>query len=331
MFSWVVLIGALLILLASSLMINSFTMMYFKCATRDRYTGVLTVLMPTFNRDIVTVQRIINHYEQLQIVHEVIVLEFDGGHSVGHQRTALLPNDLRNRFAPHRFPQKSEKVCPAIITDAIVTVDDDCVLTEDLLQNIYVRLQERPDALHGIEGRNLIDGNYQPYERPKVVRGGSRVGMLLTWCAMAKTDRMRKAEDLFREKYFDFAMPLNGEDIAISRIFGECVMHEFGWVTWAGHPIFNTEIRFLTTDFSLSSKKGFIEERQQISQNFNAVGLSRASSQHDSQYLPTASSVRPWAQPCVLGLAKYRASVGVAMTAFIVLVVIIIHTNMKRF
>ena len=303
-------------------------MKYFHCSTQQRHDGVLTVLMPTFNRDVATVKRIINHYEQLQIVHEVIVLEFEGGHSVGHQRTAFLPNDLRNRFAPHRFPHKSEKVCPAVITDAIVTVDDDCVLTEDLLQNIYVRLQEQPDALHGIEGRNLINGNYKPYERPKVVTGGSTVGMLLTWCAMAKTDRMRKAEDLFRLKYFEYAKPLNGEDIAISRVFGKCIMHEFGWVTWAGHPIFNTEIRFLTSDFSLSSKKNFIEERQEISQNLNAIGLFRKQSKL-KRSLPTAYSVRPWAQPCMLGLAKYQLSVCVSLSAFIIVIVVIIFANMK--
>ena len=326
MFSWVVLVGALLILLALALMMNSFTMQYFVCIrAHQEHTGVLTVIMPTFNRDIAIVKKIIRHYENLPIVHEVIVLEFEGGHSVGHGQTAVLPNDLRNRFAPHRFPHKAKMLCPEVMTDAVVTVDDDCVLTENLLQNIYLRLQEEPNALHGIEGRNLTDGNYKPYERPTVMVGGRPVGMLLTWCAMAKTDRMRKAENLFREKYFDYAKPLNGEDIAISRVFGKCIMHEFGWVTWAGHPLFNTEIRFLTSDFSLSSKKGFIEERQQISQDLNAVGLSRKAPRRES--LPTASPVRPWAQPCVLGLAKYRALVCVALTAFILLVLIIIHTT----
>jgi hypothetical protein len=243
----------------------------------DKYRDMVTLIMPSFNRDSTIVQTLISTYEGMGIVAEVIIVEFDGGHSLGHKSTVQSPNDLRNRFAPHRFPVKDTALpyCKSVRTPAVLTVDDDCLLSEALISSLYSRLLKAPDALHGIEGRLIQNGEYVATHRPRVKPGGVEVGMLLTWCAMASTKRMIEVEKEFREKYFDFAKPLNGEDIAISRLFRSCWMHEFGWLCWCGLPVYNTEITFLTSEFSLSNKPHFLQERKEVTSKFNAVGLLR--------------------------------------------------------
>tara|TARA_X000000950_G_scaffold289473_1_gene413910 strand:+ start:1414 stop:2589 length:1176 start_codon:yes stop_codon:yes gene_type:complete len=241
----------------------------------ESFRGYLTLLMPTFNRDIEVVKSIVDAYRAMSIVDEVILIEFDGGHHLGLPNTVTMPNDLRNRFAPYRFPLiTGPEVCPNVTTEAIMTVDDDCLLSEALLCSLYERLVLRPNALHGIEGRSILpSGDYVSTHRPRIRAGGVRVGMLLTWCAMATTKRMRQVETTFRNRYWSFAKPLNGEDIAVSRLFGECYMHEFGWVCWCGLPMFNTEVRFLTSDFALSRKPYFVQERKEIALRFHEVNL----------------------------------------------------------
>jgi len=273
MFAWALILSAIALLLLFCLLYNSLTFEYFKCDERLQYRNAITVLMPTFNRNLDVVKKIILHYEMMNCVSSVIVLEFDGGHKTNHETAVHMPNDLRLRFSAHKFPYSEKPLCPQILSDAVITVDDDCVLQEPLLQSLYSRLLSDPTALHGIEGRNVIRGEYMPYDRPKVKPGGVEVYMLLTWCAMAKTSRMKEVEQEFRANYFDYSKRLNGEDIAISRIFRKCVMHEFGWVTFQRKPIMNTHIRFMTNEFSLSSRKDFLKDRQEVVERFKAVNL----------------------------------------------------------
>ena len=297
---------------------------------KSLYQNAITVLMPTFNRPVDIVETIIKHYEDMRIVDRVIVLEFEGGHKLGHNSsrvsTVTMPNDLRNRFAPHRFPQCSDiEICPAISSPATMTVDDDCMLTERLLAAIYERVLERPKALHGIEGRMILRGEYMPYERPRVKKGGVDVSMLLNWCAMAMTSEMIRVETLFREKYFDLALPLNGEDIAISRLFGQNYMHEFGWVTYMGQPVFNTEISFLTREFSLSSKPNFVKERKKISKNFDSISLMRM---RKSTKL-TSTAPQAAQRAAVVVSEQKNATLLVLSVMFVVAVSVILHVDRR--
>ena len=170
-----------------------------------------------------------------------------------------------------------------------------------------------------------------PYDRPNVQPGGVEVYMLLTWCAMAKTSRMKEVEEEFRANYFDYSKRLNGEDIAISRIFRKCVMHELGWVTFQRKPIINTHIRFMTNEYSLSGRKNFLKDRQEVVERFSAVNLTASPS------ALTASPASPSAPIHVLSkethmayvLAKNRHAITVvlALTIVVVCIILIHHTH----
>ena len=252
-----------------------FAFKYYPPASVE-YTDELTILLPTYNRDLKLVNKIIAAYEKMPIVKTVLVLEFDTGHKTNHPNAIQLPNDLRHRFGPERFESVVGKVCPYVDTYAVMTVDDDVILSNSLLCSLLSRLKEEPSALHGIEGRNIIDGKYQSVSRPSLQRGGSQVSMLLTWCAMGTTEKFTEVESEFRSKYFDFAHPLNGEDIAFSKVYKNCYMHEFGWLCWFGLPVMNTEINFMTSESSLSNNPRFVEERQKIANRFHAVNLKKS-------------------------------------------------------
>jgi hypothetical protein len=285
----------------------------------QNYREMVTLIMPTFNRDRTIVKTLISTYEQMDIVMEVIVVEFDGGHSLAHKTTVHSPNDLRNRFAPHRLPVNGATLlyCKSIRTPAVLTVDDDCLLSEKLITSLYSRLLLKPDALHGVEGRLINEGDYVSTHRPRVKVGGVEVGMLLTWCAMASTKRMIEVEAEFREKYFDYAKPLNGEDIAISRLFRSCIMHEFGWLCWCGLPVWNTEITFLTNEFSLSNKPHFLQERKEITSKFHAVGLLRNAVQSRERLDSSPTSARMIARA-----TEWRRSVVLLVVVFFMLLII---------
>jgi hypothetical protein len=307
MFAWVLLFISIALLLLVALLFNSLTFEYFECKDDAHFTDVITVLMPTFNREVKLVKQIIAHYEKMRCVHSVVVIEFDDGNKTFHDTTVHMPNDLRLRFSAHKFPHSSAPWCPQIVTDAVLTVDDDCVLQETLLTSLYSRLLQDPMALHGIEGRNIVDDKYTPYDRPSIKPGGVEVSMLLTWCALAKTTRMKEVEEEFRANYFDFAKRLNGEDIAISRIFRKCVMHEFGWLTFNRKPIMNTQIRFMTSDFSLSNKPNFLKERQEVADRFAAVNLHRIQANPDEFYSVSSNG------HAAFRLAKHRQAITTAL------------------
>jgi hypothetical protein len=330
MFGWALILSLTALLLLFMLLYNSLAFEYFKCDERVQYQNAITVLMPTFNRNLDVVKQIILHYEMMNCVSSVIVLEFDEGHKTNHATAVHMPNDLRLRFSAHKFPYSGKPLCPQILSDAVITVDDDCVLQEPLLQSLYSRLLTDPTALHGIEGRNVIRGEYMPYDRPNVQPGGVEVYMLLTWCAMAKTSRMKEVEEEFRANYFDYCKRLNGEDIAISRIFRKCVMHEFGWVTFRRKPIINTHIRFMTNEYSLSGRKNFLKDRQEVVERFSAVNLTASPSApiHAPPSAPIHALSKETHMAYVLAKNRHAITIVLALTIVVVFIILIHHTHL---
>jgi hypothetical protein len=236
-------------------------------------SNAITVVIPTYDRDINMVRDTVRTYEAMDVVDKVILLEFTTGKNrSGHKNAVLLPNDLRNRFEPERFPLLSEAACPYVSSPMMFITDDDCEISEALLQSLGTEVVKRPTALHGTEGRVLDrKGVYNAVHRPRVQGGGTKVAVLLTWCVLARTDTMNVIAKEFREKYFDVARPLNGEDIALSMLAREAYAHDYGWLTWYGFPVSNEGINFKTKSNSLSSKPGFVQERQAITSSFRSL------------------------------------------------------------
>ena len=234
------------------------------------YKEAVTVVMPTYDRPLNIVQDTIREYEAMDVVDKVIVLEFTTGKNrTGHPNAVLLPNDLRYRFSPESFSTMGATACPHVASEAMFITDDDCICNERLVRSLVGKMRAQPQALHGIEGRILDHrGNYMAVHRPRVAVGGRKVPVLLTWCVLAKTDTMQEVSQKFEANYFDCAKPLNGEDIAISMLFDDSIMHEDGWWTWFGVPVYNPNFHFKTNVASLSSKPGFVKERTMVTRNF---------------------------------------------------------------
>ena len=236
-------------------------------------TQAITVIMPTYNRRIHLVKETIAEYEAMPVVEKVIVLEFDTGENrTSHENAVILPNDLRHRFAPENFSLMTTEACPHITSEAVFITDDDAVVNERLLRALVGKMRRDPTALHGIEGRILDSkGRYKAVHRPRLSKTSREVPVLLTWCVLANTETMRQVSHKFEQKYFDCAKPLNGEDIAVSMLFDRAIMHDDGWYTFYGFPVYNPNFHFKTNVSSLSNKPGFVRERAAITRNFQRV------------------------------------------------------------
>lgn len=227
--------------------------------------NAVTVLLPTYSRNVDTVRRIVRTYEAMPLVAEVVLIEFDTGHHVPHSgRTERYANDLRFRFSPR------------VDTPFVLVTDDDGIVARHVLDALVTACSRDPETFHGVEGRAFArDKAYDESITQSIGRGASdRVDMVITSCLVAASDQLARAFERFATEFWDLAYPLNGEDIAINMINGSSRRWNWGYVTLLGTPIgyFDPGFQRIQTEedkkAALSMRREHAKQRTHVKNNF---------------------------------------------------------------
>jgi hypothetical protein len=244
--------------------------------TKESHEKVLTVVIPTYDRDPQKVTKLLHEYLDMKLVKNVVVLEFESGNvltpisSPGGYNwlSRRYSNDLRFRFDP----------VMDIDTEFTLITDDDTLVQASYLAALIDSSALEPTVFHGLCGRVFRDEAYSPRE-PSLVAEWVPVDMLLTSCLVGTTHAMRETYRLFNEKYWNLALPLNGEDIVFCAVNGQC--KQWNWGKSSVGDIFisltpgldrNT---FHTPETKLSNKPNHMHERSVIMRAVLAALISK--------------------------------------------------------
>tara|TARA_Y100000748_G_scaffold271444_1_gene244711 strand:+ start:12695 stop:14197 length:1503 start_codon:yes stop_codon:yes gene_type:complete len=202
---------------------------------------MVTVIIPTFNRDVANVTKIIHYYLDNQIVKDVFLVQFETGNDVPITPSPILnrkwikylyKNDLRNRFNP----------VVDVTSPYVLITDDDVLIKKNYLNGLVKAAGAETHLFHGIDGRNLIYNKNQKVFKykcssPPLMKISQKVDILLTSCLLSYAPTIKRAFSIYELKNKYFAERFNGEDIVLCLSHGlkKCRLWNWGKVAWNAH------------------------------------------------------------------------------------------------
>ncbi len=202
---------------------------------------MLTVIIPTFKRDVANVTKIIHYYLDNQIVKDVFLVQFETGSDVPMVPSPVLnrkwikylyKNDLRNRFNP----------VVDVTSPYVLITDDDVIIKKNYLNGLVRAAGAETNLFHGIDGRNLIYNKNQKVFKykcnsPPLMKISQKVDVVLTSCLLSYAPTIKRAFSIYDVKNKYFAEPFNGEDVVLclSHGFKKCRLWNWGKIAWNAH------------------------------------------------------------------------------------------------
>ena len=250
----------------------------------DLNDDMVTVIMPTFNRNMDVVTNIIHTYLDNQLVKDVFLVQFETGNDIPVVPSPILnrswktfsyPNDLRHRFNP----------ISQVDSPYILITDDDLIIKKNYLNNLIHSAKEEPDLFHGLDGRNLIYNKklkvfkYKT-KSPPILSLSQRVDILLTSCLVSYTPTMKRALHIYKTQNEAIAYPFNGEDIAFCMSNGRHRAKLWNWnkIAWNAHEFPHSPGKTTIASnkgWALSARKDHVRERSNIANSLVKTILTR--------------------------------------------------------